>query len=216
MNDSELDTLIRTTMQPPYGLENRVATAVLEDCRRARRRRIWKITVAAAACLALFAGIFALRMPSASEPFQRLAIVLPPPPPLTESPALPATIVEPSQPLRLAGNAQSHRNSSAKATLPKELPSVVRHIWLVKDMDEAKLLLSHLAEDNHIPFRLDGNVAILGTTDQTAQSITDFLATQQWELLSPELPQPAQHTATRFTGKPVDYITTLTPMENKP
>jgi len=211
MNDSDLDNLIRAAMQPPRGLEDRVLSAVREDSRRARKWRTWRIALAAAACLALFVLPFALKSPSSQEP-RRLAIVLPPQPPLTELPQGPS-LAEPTQPLRLAGNAQARPNAAPQRAIPKELPHAVRHIWLVQNLDEARQLLRNLAEDNHIPFLMDENAAILRTTDQTAQSITDFLSGRSWELLSPELPQPRQHSATRFTGKTIDYI--ITPMENK-
>lgn len=212
MNDTELDNLIRNAMQPPYGLENRVAMAVLEDSRRVRRWRTWKIALATAACLALFAGLFTLTMPS-PEP-QRLAVILPAPPPLTES-QQPSSVVKPSQPVRLAGNAQTPRNAASQSAVQKELPPVVRHIWLVQNLDEAKQLMRNLAEDNQIPLRLEGNAAIFQTTDQTAQSIADYLSSRKWELLSPDLPQPQQHSATKFIGKPVEYTAILTPLENK-
>ncbi|MBQ7650093.1 MAG: hypothetical protein IJS15_03995 [Victivallales bacterium] len=112
--------------------------------------------------------------------------------------------------LRLAGTNMDGAAAKRKREVQKQpLGGVVRHIWSVKDKDEAREFILKVAKanDRNVAIeREDGGFrALIELKDSELQQLVDMLDGNGWRLLSPYVPQPHEADAIEFKGTPVKY-----------
>lgn len=108
-------------------------------------------------------------------------------------------------------SSEAHRRSpevSGSEQVPQSLPRVVRHVWTVGNAaGERERLQTLLPKGSYEVGTADGNtVFTVSLTDRDLQTLVDRLADDSnWQLASPELPQPRRPGSVALTGRDVRY-----------
>lgn len=95
---------------------------------------------------------------------------------------------------------------------PSGLPGRVQHVWAVANAEgECKYLVSLLPQGSYeMTRREDGNTVFnVLLTDRQLQSLVDRLHEHEWQLVSPNPPQPRQRVNVALRGQPVHYTLVL-------
>ena len=112
--------------------------------------------------------------------------------------------------LRLAGTYMEESSAKRKREVQKQsLGEMVRHIWSVKNKDDAKDFIQKVAKANDINVEIKreegGFQALIELKDTELQQLVDMLDARGWRLLSPYMPQPREADVIEFRGIPVKY-----------
>ncbi|MBR0457723.1 MAG: hypothetical protein IJJ26_00665 [Victivallales bacterium] len=226
---------------PPEGLVARVQNAVHsgrperipETAPRVWGPILWKVGVAAAACLVLVAVLRTGRTPTPVPETTPATVAQTTPeqpqpavkPELKETPAVPSrpspeetavakstTAPVPLRGVRLVGMQHSQEQSPAQRRQGQfHLPMQIRHVWTMKTIAEGRAELAKLLtspeEMNKIPLECKSFLLVL--PDNAVQKLTDEFSARGWSLLSPDFPQPGKSQQIAFDGHPVEYYITI-------
>ena len=217
-----IDQALSDIFEPPEGLEQRIMDAVKKRAPawNAPRVSVWRNPLlrygAAAAVFAVVAGALFLGVwknsPSGNGGIMaerekpqdlRLAKEFP------QSDTAQKNVSR-RMPLRLAGVSSSLVPTSGGERFHVGIPSVLRHVWIVPDLNKAEEYLSRIAQANKKKLQVlekNPEQVIYSATlsDTEVQSLVNLLHKENWSLVSPGYPQPMEEYNALFTGKAVDY-----------
>ncbi|NLF19469.1 MAG: hypothetical protein GX595_19755 [Lentisphaerae bacterium] len=223
-----MDAALRRHMAPPAGLSDRVRADVRQSVSTAEplpMPRWWAspalrlaaaVAVTAAAIAVMMAvlsdrrdGSPALAAVGAATEAAPSAVAAPPALPATDAATTaPSGSVLGGHSLRLArAGGNGALGGTAGAELPQGLPRVVRHVWTVRDAEGAVGQLKGLLPQGRYDISVqDGNtLCSVVLPDRDLLKLVDGLAAQQWQLVSPDMPQPQRHAGVALSGRDVRY-----------